>query len=166
MRAIFTSSVSWDEVLASLSALRNATLTKPFQRNVPFQRDFFWDFVFAVHRYPSSRPKIPIYPSFNAQLQLYRCRPVALPQACGNAAARQRQSYRTAVVELSPPIERRESLHRETGRSRFYLDNEEVCSTSFTTYAYPHSQRENSVYTESLNCVLKRRPNLRTVKPK
>ena len=167
MRAISTSSVSWDEVFASLSALRNVTLPKFFQDNVlltsymPFQ-----GIRLSVRRCTFSRPQIFIYPSFNAQLQLYRCRAVALPLPSGSSTAAVRQRYHRPVVERSPPSERRESPHRETGRSRFQLDNDEVCGTSFTTYAYSHSQRENSAYTENLICVLQRRPNLRTVKAK
>ena len=167
MRAISSSSVSLDEVLASLSALRNVTLPKLFQNNVlltsymPFQ-----GILLSVRRCTFSRSRIFIYPSFNAQLQLYRCRSVALPLPSGSSTAAVRQRYHRPVVERSPPSERRESLHRETGRPRFQLDNDEVCGTSSTTYAYLHSQRENSVYTEILICVLKRRPNLRAVKAK
>ena len=114
---------------------------------LPGQR--FVDFVYAVQgihlsvrRCTFSRPQIFIYPSFNAQLQLYRCRPVALPLPSGSSTAAVRQRYHRPVVERSPPSERRESPHRETGRPRFQLDNDEVCGTSFTTYAYPHSQRK------------------------
>ena len=69
MRAISSSSVSLDEVLASLSALRNVTLSKLFQDNVlltsymPFQ-----GIRLSVRRCTFSRSQIFIYPSFNAQL--------------------------------------------------------------------------------------------------
>ena len=131
---------------------------------LPGQR--FVDFVYAVPRYTSFRPQMYIFPFTDLHLPVVQCSVIALPLPFGSSTAAVRQRYHRPVVERTPPSERRESPHRETGRPRFQLDNDEVCDTSFTTYAYPHSQRKNSVYAENLICVLQRRPNLRTVKAK
>ena len=57
-----------------------------------------------------------IFSSFNAQWLLYRCRAVALPQACGKATAAVRQSYHRPVVALPNGSGRRKDGHLWKGK--------------------------------------------------
>ena len=125
MRAISTSSVSWDEVLACLSALRNVTLPKFFQKNVlltsytPSKVYVFpsVDVVFPsvdvhslVYGSSSTRRSTPSYSFTTAVRQLYHRPVVTLPDGSGRATARQWQSFHRPVNDGKVLIEKREDL--------------------------------------------------------
>ena len=63
-----------------------------------------------VHRCTFYLSQMPVFTSTTAERQLYRCRAVALPQACGSFTAAVRQLYHRPVVDVKIFIEKRNGL--------------------------------------------------------
>ena len=94
-----------------------------------------------VHRCTFQFSLMPIPPFTDAHLYVYRCRAAALPQACGRAAARQRQSYHRPVYDEKVFIEKRNGLG-----SRLIMTKLGTLRSQFMKSSV--YKRENSIYAE------------------